>query len=40
MQIPDKHWLVLTELPGHFRNLYVDCPKPGVNYIMQCHGAQ
>lgn len=35
MQIPDKHWLVLTELPGQFRN-----PKPGVNYIMQCHGAQ
>lgn len=35
MQIPDKHWLVLTELPGH-----ADCPKPGVNYIMQCHGAQ
>lgn len=21
MQIPDKHWLVLTELPGQFRNL-------------------
>lgn len=28
MQIPDEHWLVLTGLPGHFRNLYADCLKP------------